>query len=114
MTDRPVRLQLLARYRELVLHELPDRARQGGWVVTEDHCFGRIVLDTVVGRCWYDVLDRGRSPAFAQLDDGQLQTAVDLAERMLREGDPLLRRLNDASLGWRGHASGDRSRPRVS
>ena len=32
---------------------------------------------------WYDVLDRRRSPAFAQLDDAQLAGAVALAERVL-------------------------------
>ena len=102
MTADESRSALLARYRELVLHELPERARGEQWVVTQDHCFGRIVLDTVVGGRWYDVLDRRRSPAFAQLDDVQLARAVDLAARMLEEGDPFVRRLNDASLGWRG------------
>ena len=102
MTLDDPRPALLARYRELVLHELPRQARREGWVVTQDHCFGRIVLDTVVGGRWYDVVDRRRSPAFAQLDDARLERAVDLATRMLEEGDPLVRRLNDASLGWRG------------
>jgi hypothetical protein len=96
------REQLLARYRELVLGELPRRARAGRWVVREDHCFGRIVLDATVGGCWYDVLDRRRSPAFAQLDDDQLARAVALAERVLAEGDPLLRELDAQSLAWRG------------
>jgi hypothetical protein len=96
------REDLLARYRELVLGELPRRARAGGWVVTDDHCFGRIVLDSVVGGCWYDVLDRRRSPAFAQLDDEQLAAAVALGERILAEGDPLLRELDARSLAWRG------------
>jgi len=96
------RAELLARYRALVLGELPRRAREGRWVVREDHCFGRIVLDTTVGGRWYDVLDRRRFPAFAQLDDGQLATAVALAERILVEGDPLLRELDARSLLWRG------------
>lgn len=96
------RAQLLARYRELVLGELPRRARAGRWVVREDHCFGRIVLDHAVGRRWYDVLDRRRSPAFAQLTDDQLGAAVALAERVLVEGDPLLRELDAQSLAWRG------------
>ena len=96
------REELLARYRELVLGELPRRARDGHWVVREDHCFGRIVLDSTVGGCWYDVLDRRGSPAFAQLDDAQLATAVTLAERILAEGDPLLRELDAQSLIWRG------------
>jgi hypothetical protein len=96
------REDLLARYRELVLGELPRRARGEHWVVSEDHCFGRIVLDSTVGSCWYDVLDRRRSPAFAQLDDDQLARAVALAERVLAEGDPLLRELDAQSLAWRG------------
>src|SRR5918911_2724555 len=87
------RQDLLARYRQLVLQELPRRAREGRWVVTNDHCFGRIVLDHAVGGRWYDVLDRRRSPAFAQLDDARLAAAVRLAERMLAEGDPLVRTL---------------------
>jgi proline racemase len=106
------RQQLLARYRELVLGELPRRARTEGWVVTADHCFGRIVLDNVMGGRWYDVLDRRRSPAFAQLTDEQLAAAVALAERVAQAGDPLLRELDARSLAWRGkpakrdHAAG--------
>ena len=96
------RAALLARYRELVLAELPRRARELGWPVREDHCFGRIVLDGAVGGCWYDVLDRRRSPAFAQLDDAQLARAVKLAERMVAEGEPLVRELDARSLAWRG------------
>ncbi len=96
------REHLLARYRELVLGELPRRAREGRWVVTADHCFGRIVLDHAVGGRWYDVLDRRRSPAFTQLDDAQLAEAVGVAERVLAEGDPLLRELDARSLAWRG------------
>ena len=99
MTDRAA---LLRRYRELVLDELPRRARAGGWVVTADHCFGRILLDHAVDGCWYDVLDRRRSPAFAQLDDARLTAAVTLAERIAAEGDPLLRALDARSLAWRG------------
>ncbi|GAA4300820.1 hypothetical protein GCM10023162_01680 [Klenkia terrae] len=96
------REQLLARYRELVLGRLPARAREQRWVVTADHCFGRIVLDHAVGGRWYDVLDRRRSPAFAQLDDDRLAAAVALAERIDAEGDPLLRELDRQSLVWRG------------
>ena len=100
----PERAALLRRYRDLVLDELPRRAREEGWVVTADHCFGRIVLDNTVGGRWYDVLDRRRSPAFAQLDDDRLHTAVGLAERIAAEGDPFLRELDARSLGWRGKA----------
>ena len=97
------RAELLLRYRALVLHDLPRRARLERWVVTADHCFGRIVLDHAVGGRWYDVLDRRRSPAFEQLDPDQLRRAVQLAEQIEVEGDPLLRRLDEQSLSWRGH-----------
>lgn len=97
------RADLLARYRRLVLTELPRRGATERWVVRVDHCFGRIVLDHAVGACWYDVLDRRRGPAFTQLDDAQLRRAVSLAEQIDAEGDPILRRLNDQSLAWRGH-----------
>nr|WP_246405885.1 hypothetical protein [Modestobacter versicolor] len=93
---------MLSRYRQLVLDELPRRARAERWVVTADHCFGRIVLDHAVQGRWYDVLDRRRSPAFAQLDDERLAAAVALAEQIAAEGDPLLRRLDAQSLAWRG------------
>lgn len=107
MEDRE---RLLARYRELVLDQLPALARAGSWVVQADHCFGRIVLDHSVGGRWYDVLDRRRSPAFAQLDDGQLAAAVDLAERMAAEGDGLVRALDAQSLAWRGSPAARSSR----
>lgn len=105
---------LLRRYRELVLDELPRRARAGNWVVVHDHCFGRIVLDHAVGGCWYDVLDRrSNRSAFAQLDDERLATAVALAERIAAEGDPLLRELDARSLAWRGRAQPADSRSGV-
>lgn len=100
--DDRERADLVSRYRQLVLRELPRRAAAEHWVVWADHCLGRIILDHAVGRCWYEVLDRTRSPAFQQLDDAHLRAAVELAERLECEGDPLLRRLNDQSLRWRG------------
>ncbi len=99
------RTDLLARYRQLVLHDLPARAGAEGWVVTADHCFGRIVLDNAVGGRWYDVLGPAR-PAFTALDDERLSRAVDLAERIAVEGDPLLRALDARSLAWRGKRPG--------
>ncbi len=97
-TDRAA---LEQRYLELVRRQLPAAAREGRWVLREDHCFGRVLLDDAVGACWYDVLDRRRT-AFRQLDDDQLAGAVALAERLLAEGDPLLRELDARSLAWRG------------
>ena len=95
------RAELEARYRALVRQQLPAAARAQGWGLRDDHCFGRVLLDDAVGGCWYDVLDRRRT-AFTQLDDAQLAGAVALAERLLQEGDPLLRELDARSLAWRG------------
>ena len=97
----PERSRLEQRYAALVRTALPARARTEGWVLRHDHCFGRVLLDDAVGGCWYDVLDRRRT-AFRQLDDAQLAGAVELGERLLREGDPLLRELDARSLAWRG------------
>ena len=95
---------LLRRYRVLVDDELPAVARADGWSLRLNHCFGRVLLDDAVGGCWYDHLDRRAGPAYRQLDDDQLAAAVTLGERMLAEGDPLLRTLDARSLAWRGKA----------
>jgi hypothetical protein len=100
----------LTRYRQLVDRELPARARAEGWVLVADHCFGRVLLDHAVGRCWYEVLDR-RRPAYRQLDDAQLAGAVAMGERLLAEGDPLLRALDAQSLTWRGKPQKRRPAP---
>ena len=39
---------------------------------------------------------------YRQLDDATLERTVALAERLLVEGDPLLRELDAQSLVWRG------------
>lgn len=60
----------------------------------------RVVLDNLLGRCWYEVLDR-RRPAYRQLTDVQLHDAIALARQML--ADPLeVERLNHRSLQYRG------------
>ena len=95
------RAALEARYRSLVMLELPARAATDGWSLRANHCFGRVLLDHAVSACWYDVLDRRRT-AFTQLDDHALAVAVALGDRLLREGDGLLRDLDAQSLRWRG------------
>ena len=88
-------------YLRLVKQGLPAAARAGRWVLRQDHCFGRVLLDHAVGGCWYDALDR-RRPAYRQLSDDQRGQAVALGRRLLAEGDPLLRELDAQSLAWRG------------
>ena len=93
---------LLRRYRSLVDVELPRAAREQGWSLTQNHCFGRVLLDDAVDGCWYDHLDRRAGPAYRQLDDDRLSSAVALGTRLLDEGDRLLRELDGRSLAWRG------------
>lgn len=100
--DAARRAALLQRYRALVDDELPQAARTEHWSLRLNHCFGRVLLDDAVGGCWYDHLDRRAGPAYRQLDDAQLAGAVALGERLLTEGDPLLRELDARSLAWRG------------
>lgn len=97
------RADLLLTYFHLTRDVLPARALGEGWVVTADHCFQRIILDNVVGDAWRNVLT-AKAPAYRQLSDEQLARAVELARQIEREGDPLLRTLNQNSLVWRGKA----------
>jgi hypothetical protein len=93
---------LLRRYAELVRTVLPAAAAREGWSLRADHCFGRVLLDDAVGACWYSVLDRRAGAAYRQLDDAQLAHAVATGERVLAQGDALLRTLDARSLAWRG------------
>ncbi len=92
---------LLAEYFRLTRVVLPGRAQREHWVVRYDHCFQRIILDHLFGDAWRNHLS-SKQPAYRQLDEAQLSVAVNLAQRIEREGDALLRKLNEQSLVWRG------------
>ena len=79
---------------------LPMLARSSGrnWLVSEDHCFQRIILDHVCGGVWYEYLDR---PAYKNLTKDQVQRAVKLCED-IADGHKDLQKLNQQSLIWRG------------
>ena len=68
------------------------------WPIREDHCFQRIVLDTICGGVWYDYLSR---PAYKHLTNDQAQRAVDLCQSIV-SGKVDLHELNQQSLAWRG------------
>jgi hypothetical protein len=88
------------RYRTLVHERLPAAARQAGtWPIRYDHCFARVVLDSVFEDEWYGHVD-GR-PAYKHLSASELERAVGLAERMIERGAPLVEELNERSLRWR-------------
>ena len=91
---------LVDSYLHLTREVLPSLARSSrqDWPVREDHCFQRIVLDTICGGVWYEHLVR---PAYKNLTHDEAQRAVDLCYE-IAEGHADLRLLNNQSLIWRG------------
>ncbi len=94
-------LDLRSRYLELTNRTLPQLAQQRGFPVSDNHCFQRIILDNLLGQCWYEVLERGKVPAYQQLTALQLQQAIDLAEAIITQPNFYLEQLNQNSLTWR-------------
>ena len=91
---------LIATYMHLTKEVLPSLAKSDrpDWPVSEDHCFQRIVLDTICGSVWYEHLGR---PAYKHLTNDQAQRAVELCKGII-EGREDLRQMNLQSLIWRG------------
>lgn len=96
--------QLRQQYIWLTTIVLPQLATQRNFPVNQDHCFQRIILDNLLGCCWYDVLDRNQGPAYRQLSEGQLREAIALAHSVVQLSDDYLHQLNHSSLAWRGKA----------
>jgi hypothetical protein len=92
------------RYLHLTRRVMPDLARsqaQSGaqsWPVSRDHCFQRIVLDTLCGGVWYDHIAR---PAYRQMTYDFATRAAHLCEQIIA-GHADLTELNRQSLLWRG------------
>lgn len=94
---------LAQEYLHLTREVLPEMARLQDtcWPVVNDHCFQRIVLDTICGGVWYNHIAR---PAYRHLTDEQAQAAVNLCREILA-GEADLHALNRQSLSWRGKAA---------
>ena len=101
--DRKNMHDLVNSYLHLTKEVLPSLARSSrqDWPVREDHCFQRIVLDTICNGVWYEHLDR---PAYKNLTHNEVRRAVDLCYE-IAEGHADLRQLNNQSLIWRGKRS---------
>jgi len=90
------------RYLQRVTEALPEAAAEAGdWPIHQDHCFARVVLDTLFQRVWYDHIDG--TPAYEQLSIEELREATEIADRMLEDGKPTVEALNRQSLEWRDH-----------
>ncbi len=96
------RAELEARWLQLIRHTLPSLASARAWPVRHDHCFARILLDSVCGGRWYDHVPA--RPAYRHLSDDRLREAVALAEAVAA-GTADLHDLNRASLAWRSGKS---------
>ena len=94
-TDDPI-----MRYIELTKEVMPKMAREKvfQWPVQNDHCFQRIVLDSICNGSWYAHLGR---PAYKNLSGDQALKAVKLCEDII-SGNADLHALNRQSLIWRG------------
>jgi len=94
------RRNLVDAYLQLTKEVLPSLAQSGGqdWPVRQDHCFQRIVLDTICSGVWYEHLDR---PAYKHLTKDQAKRAVELCQN-IADGQTDLKQLNQQSLIWRG------------
>ena len=93
--------ELINSYLHLTKNVLPSLAKDGSrtWPVVEDHCFQRIVLDTICGGVWYEFIDR---PAYKHLTVEQVSAAVQLCEAII-DGHLNIQELNQQSLIWRGN-----------
>ena len=99
---------LVERYLHLTRAVLPAMAKaqanpgsdeqQNAWPVRNDHCFQRIVLDTVCGGIWYDHVTR---PAYRHMTLDQARDAVRICEDIVA-GHADLAAMNRQSLLWRG------------
>lgn len=101
MTEMLLRCaDLVSRYMTLTKEIMPHLARttHTHWPVRNDHCFQRIVLDTLCGGVWYDHITR---PAYKHLTRAQAAQAVRLCDDII-SGDADLALLNHQSLIWRG------------
>lgn len=93
-------LALVGQYLHLTRTVLPALAQTSKphWPVRNDHCFQRIVLDSICGGVWYNHITR---PAYKHLSHEQAAQAVQLCEQIVA-GEIDLDKLNQQSLAWRG------------
>lgn len=93
--------ELQEKYLDLTNQVMPQLAREKEWPVRFNHCFQRIILDTLFQDCWYRHLNRTSSaPAYKQLSSHQLQQALVIAQDMI-DSPEKVKELNHQSLKYR-------------
>ncbi|KUJ23148.1 uncharacterized protein LY89DRAFT_679953 [Mollisia scopiformis] len=101
--------QLQNDWKHMFQNNLPEAATskspsQPKWPVHVDHCFARIILDSVVG---IDVpwMQKINSPAYKNMSEQQLRDSIDLGQKIW-SGETNLVELNNRSLELRGKGKG--------
>ena len=90
--------ELRAAWLDLMRRRLPEAARaRPDWPIRLDHCFGRVILDTVYGRPWREVLP---APAYRHMSEAELRVALTVGEAILA-GETDLHAMNARSLAMR-------------
>ena len=90
--------ELRAAWLDLMRRRLPEAARaRPDWPIRLDHCFGRVILDTVYGRPWREVLP---APAHRHMSEAELRVALTVGEAILA-GETDLHAMNARSLAMR-------------
>ena len=99
------RLKLEQAYLYLTQEYLPHLAQQAPnkWIITEGHCFQRVLLDHVFQSVWYEHIPPKKRPAYKQLNNQQLSEVILMAYELSLENISLLQKLQQQSLRFRGH-----------
>ncbi len=92
------RAQLEAQWLDLTRRVLPALAAERRWPIHADHCFQRMLLDTVFDDIWYAHVQS--RPAYRAISDDDLARAIGIANGIV-EGELDLPALNRASLAHR-------------
>lgn len=100
--DKPTIGELRNSFEEKTEEILPSKAKTD-WPIHLDHCFKRVVLDDVVKKKWDKEI---RRPAIKNMSYMELRKANHTADKMIKKGKPMVEKLNDQSLKYRGELDG--------
>ena len=92
------------RLKELANVEFPAAAKAGKYPIILNHCFLRVVYDSIFEDKWQRQLQKGK-PAIHQLTENQLDQAITTGEKMVHDKH-LTEDLNQKSLKYRGKTKG--------
>jgi len=90
-------MKLTEEYLDLVNRQLPEAAQRRAYPVKFNHCFARIILDSLFEDVWYRHLPK---PAYQHLTAEQLQAAIALGQTFLADPEACFA-ANQASLRYR-------------